>query len=841
MTTARAYDGARPTAMLDHRPLLCLAIAVVACGDNAQERFPIAPVEVVVDDMGVPHIYAQNDADAFYGAGYQVAVDRLYQIEMLRRRALGRVAEVLGDARLQEDMMARTFDLPRYGRADAHATRRADPERARLLRAWVAGINARIAEVRAGVVPLPFGFGATEHDFLPEPWDEDDPYIILKGANLVMDKTIEFELAVTILQIVYPDVMAAIQLPRPAHPVFASPPEDRPASPAHAAPVGAPSRPGAVSDADARRAFAALARAFALVRGSGSNSWAIDGRFTATGRPLMAGDPHLSFSTFGAPYPMQIDSRDAGGTYDVAGFAYPGTPGIALGHTREVAWTATSAFADVTDVWQVQRVAGGVQLGGDVASVVHRTETIVVRDAGAPAGVGHEVMLDVEDVPGHGILLPPELLPIAVGGPYLVDWTGLAPRPQRWFMELNRVASLDDFEAAVSRMHEMMFNFVAADASGIAYRVGIEVPARAIGPGHEPWHAMDGGDPQSLWTAARLAPDQLPHSRAVQRGWIATANNDPLGFTADGWLDDDPWYYGAFFDPGFRASRIEGELARLTARGALTVEDMRALQLDTHSTLADDLVPLLAQAHARIGSDPALAEFADQPELDAVVQLLAVDWDRRMVRDSRGALVFNAFLHYVASEMLESAIPAAYSFATGLAMIVVLKIAVQVARGDFPDADKYVAGGRDAALLRAARRTAAWLDQRFGSVAASPAYGTIKVTDFDGAFGFDMPVFAVPADGGEDTIQVAQQLSFAETGRWATSYVSVERSIFTFGADGTAELWASYPVGNAADPASAQTAAANADFVDGRYRRLWFSRDEVAAHAVSRTVLPAAP
>ncbi|HSD89294.1 MAG TPA: penicillin acylase family protein, partial [Kofleriaceae bacterium] len=620
------------------------------------------------------------------------------------------------------------------------------------------------------------------------------------------------------------------------------PTEDRPASGSgeeHA--THAPLEMPMLSDDDTRRAFDGLARGLGLLHGSGSNNWAIDGRFTANARPLIAGDPHLGFNTFGAPYPMHIDSRDAGGTYDVAGFAYPGTPGIALGHTREVAWTATSAFADVTDVWQVKRVPGGIQLGTSVVPVVHRSEDVVVRDPGAAAGVGHTVTLDFEDVPGHGILLPAALLPLPVGGPYLVNWTGLAPRPQRWFMELDRVASLDDFDAAVGRMREMMFNFVAADATGIAYRVGVDVPVRDVAPGREPWHAMDGGDPRSLWTTARLPPEQLPHSRAKTRGWIATANNDPLGFTEDGRLDDDAFYYGAFFDPGYRASRIEAELGRLTSRGAVTVEDMKALQLDTHSTLADDLLPLLVEAHDRIASDPVFADLRDQPELDAVVHLLTVEWDRRMVRESRGALVFNAFLHFVASEALEPAIPAAYSFATDLEMIVVLKIAQQILRGDFPAANAFLAGGRDTVMLRAARRTADWLDERFGSVAATPSYGTMKVTKFDGAFGFDVPLFAVPTDGGEDTIEVSQQISFDESApRWTTSYVSVERSICSFGDDGIVDLWASYPVGNAADPTSAETTSANDDYVNGRYRKLWYRRADVDAHAVSRTVLPAA-
>jgi penicillin amidase len=822
-------------------PVAFVSIAVASCNHDGTEvsPLPVSPVEIVVDDQGVPHIYAKSDADAWFGAGYQTAVDRLYQMEMMRVQALGRVSEVIGERGLERDTLARAFDLRRHARDDAAATRAADPERASLVRAWVAGINARVDEVRSGRVARPYGFRREELDFLPERWDDDDPYVVLKGANLVLDRTIEFELAVTLLEAVYPDAMRSIDIARPSRAVFGLPPEDRPVKTPGAAPRSEAQRPASapVSPDAARRAFEALGRFASLARGTGSNNWAVDGRFTASGRPLVAGDPHLSFDSFGAPYPLHIDSKSAGGTYDVAGFAYPGTPGIALGHTRKVAWTATSAFADVTDVWQVARDGDGVRVGDRTVPIQPRTERIVVRDAGARAGVGRVEAVDLEDVPGYGVLLPGRLLPLPIGGPYLVAWTGFRPRPARWFMELNRVESLDDFDAAVLRMREMTYNFVAADATGIAYRVGVEVPLRDVAPGREPWRAMDGADPKSYWTDARLSAAQLPHSRARARGWIATANNDPLGFTADGRPGAGPFYYGAFFDPGYRASRIESELARLTRRGGLTVDDMRALQLDARSPLADGLVPMLTAARERAASDPALADLRGA-DVDEVAGLLAA-WDRRMVRDARAALVFQAYLRFFASEALERTLQTAYGFATRLQVLVVFKVAEMVARGDFPAADKFLLGGRDAVLLRAARRTAAWLVKRFGSVAAAPPFGALKATSFDGAFGYALPVFALPSDGGEDTVQVAQQISFAEDATtWETSYVSVERSIATFGDDGVPDLWMSAPMGNESDPGAPGAVRAADDYVNGRYTKLHFRRAEVDAHARKRVVLP---
>ncbi len=813
-----------------------------ACGSHGAGGggFPAQPVQIVVDDEGVPHIYAHSDADAFYAAGYQVTTDRPYQVEMLHRMALGRLSEVVGPDGLSRDELARTIPIAQWGHADADLTRRTDPERARWLEAWVAGINARVDEVRSGKVPVPFGF--REHDFLPERWDDDDAYIVLKGANLALDKTIDFEIAVTILTLVYPDAMNSIQLLRPAHAVFALPPEDAPPdTPASGPPEGSGMlRPGVLPD-QARQLFDALSVWGTLPRGGGSNNWAVDGRFTQSGRPLIAGDPHLPFDSFGAPYPIHIDSRDAGGSFDVAGFAFPGTPGVALGQTNRIVWTETSAFADVTDVWQVQYEGGGVRIGDSVVPYSVRDENIVVRGMGAPAGVGETTLLEVHDVPGYGVILPSKLLPFPVGGPFLVDWTGLRARPVHWFLDLGRVQSLGDFESTVSSMKEMTYNFVGADATGIAYRVGVDVPARNVAPGREPWRAMDATDPMSLWTGAMLPPEELPHGRAETRGWIATANNDPFGFTGDGTVDDDPWYYGGLFDPGYRAHRLSEELTRLTAQGGLGISDMQGLQLDVHSTLADDLLPLLSTAHDHIATDPGLASFQSQPELEALVALL-LGWDGRMERSSTGALAFQAFLHELASEVLEKPIQSAYQFAIRLETLVVLKIVQMAARGDFPQAMKYFVGGLDATLLRAAERTAAFLDARWGAVANAPSYGSLKTTNFDGAFGYGMPVFHVPTDGGEDTVEVAQQISFDESAsEWTTDLVSIERSVADFADDGTPRLWVSYPVGNVADPMSPETQSANDDYVNGRYRRLWFTRDEVDAHTAARITLPAAP
>lgn len=819
-----------------------LLVALCACSgcskDEAPERLPRAPVEVLVDDMGVAHIYAQSDRDAMWAMGYREATDRLYQMEMLRRFAQGRLAEVLGDSALPRDKLVRAFDLPRWGHADAEATRAADPERAELLEAWVSGINARVAEIRSGDAPRPFGYRPTEHDFLPEPWTDEDPYVVLKGAGLALDKTIEFEIALTLLERLYPDAMRSVDVTAPAREVFSVPPEDRP--PAAGAPpppsnVSKPASAGRIDPVAARAAFAALDRMLgAMPRASGSNNWAVAGRFTANGKPLIAGDPHLSFDFFGAPYPIHVSSKAGGGTFDVAGFAYPGTPGIALGHNDRVAWAATSAFADVTDVWEVKRSGDdAVVIGGAAVPITKRTEKIVVR-----GGAVEEI--DYEDVPGHGVLLPGDILPIPIGGPFLVRWTGFVGRPARWFMELNRVRSLDDFEQAVDRMREMNYNFVAADATGIAYRVGVDVPVRGpIGTERRPWTVLSGDDAESEWKSSMLERSQLPRGRASTRGFLATANNDPFGFTQAPGPASAPYYYGAFFDPGYRASRITDELARLTARGKVTIDEMKSLQMDTRSTLADELTLALGAAHARIATDAALAEMKGDAALDQLTKLLAEGWDKRMTRDSKGALAYQAYLHFLLAEVLKDDISLGYDFALKLETVFVAKVAAQAVLGRYPNGDRVVQGGRDLVMLRAAKKTAAWLVAQNGAVDAAP-YSSRKMVRFDDALGYGVPLSSVPTDGGEDTICVSQNISFSEgKGPWLSSYVSVERTVAGFGDDGVPEAYVQFPFAGPADPDSAESKAATSSWVDGVHRKLPFRRAEVESRTARRETLPA--
>jgi len=817
---------------------LCLCV-LSGCGEDErlsnEGPLPSAPIDVVMDDHGVPHIYGATDRDAFFGAGYMIASHRLLQIELARRRAYGRSAEVFGVERLEDDELARLFDWRSAGQRAAEMTARKNPEEWSIMRAWVAGVNRRIDEVLSGQAPKPFGFA--ELGLEPEPWRQEDVLVLAKMVGFGNDLSLDFEVMVSLAEKLLPNLVPKVPLVMPAHAVFSVPPEDLPAG------VGAPQQafvasgahPGIARSASARSAR--LWRSLASLRVGGSNNLAIDGRFTDNGRPILAGDPHLPFDFPGLFYALHINSRDRGGSFDVAGFSFPFLPGVSIGHTSALAWSPTTAFADVMDVWEVPvQDESSVLIGGKPVAISVRDETIVMRKPNEPVASGSEETYEVRDVPGYGVLLPDDIAPIPVASPghaLLLRWTGFDVTGPSRLLGLNRARALDELDHAVDLQTGLNFNMLAANADGITYRVGVDVPRR------DPqqvaaWKVMDGSDPGTLWSGDILSRDQLPHARAAERGFIATANNDPFGFTENGRLDDDPWYYGAFFDPGWRAKRLTDELSRLSKQGNVSVADIRALDTDVHDNLADDLMPLLDAAWKKATTEPALAKYAGDARLVKLMQLLD-GWDRRLVRDSAGAVAFTAFAHFVASSALQDDLTLLYGSVLDLEKIFVFKLALLALRGDFPASAQVIQGGRDAVLLAALERTVTeFLEPRFGGVDAKYRYGDLHVSDFDDALGAGFEWGESPSDGGETSVNVSPHSwmdGSALAQRWRSGMGPILRLVVSFDEQGTPHMLYDFPLGNVADPASPHSSDMTTTWVEGTYQSMYFTKADVDAHA----------
>jgi penicillin amidase len=822
-----------------------------------QPEFPglSADVEVLVDSLGIPHIYGQTDTDAFYGAGYMMAHDRLFQMELLRRRALGRWAEVMGESRVGDDEISRLFNFRDLGRRDYESLDEESHEAFTLVVAWCAGVNRFIEQVEEGEEPLPYGFGPDELDFAPERFHPSDLIAVSRLAFFSTSNTLEVEILASMVRDFLPDAWNAIQFVRPFHDVWTVPPEERPETAPFAPAPAPPARPGR-SD-PARRLpdgvelgdlVAGLHRRFEPFRLVGSNNFAIDGRHTENGRPVIANDPHLMLEVPNVFYALHINSADGEGTFDVAGFTLAGSFGVSAGRNDRLAWTVTTAFGDVMDVWEVVESGDDISVGSRTVTPVERVEPIIVRQDGGPAGEGRLERFEVLDVPGYGVLLPDDIAGIPFlrrNHHWLMNYTGFESfRGADALLLLQRARTLDEFEAAIDGVAGLGFNFVGATAEGIAYRVGLHVPDRGDPASMQPpYLVMDGSDDASYWTGAVLPTERLPHGRAPEQGFLATANNDPFGFTADGDVLNDPWYYGGLFEPGFRARRLQDELERLVARGGVTVDDAVALQLDVHSTLADSLLPRLAEAWSRVGTDADLAEF-DDPDIEMLVTAIIDGWDREMRGGSPEAVVFRAFCHNLAAEVLVDDIGLVYGSALSMPIgaIFLLKIAGMAVLGLYPDGDAIVQQGADRALLEAMARTRDWLIDRFGGVDPGLySYGEVAGMYLGHDVGDEYDIGFVPVDGSDDTVANFPTALAGEPGeeRWAAELGPVMRIVSSFGDDGAPESVVAMPLGNSGVPSSPHFDDLLPGFVAGEHRPLPFRRAEVEAAQEERIVLEA--
>jgi penicillin amidase len=818
-----------------------------------------ARVEIRIDTRGIPHIYGETDTDVFFAAGYQVATDRLFQMDLLRRRALGRGAEVLGEGKVDEDRISRIFRFDRWGRLDAERLKTDAPEEYRLFVAWVAGVNRRIDEINAGTAPLPYGFG--ELGYKPEKWDNADPLVIGKMVSFGNSNVLEYEFLATVVSRLAPDVLEAIQLPRPGWATFTLPPEDRPSSDGGAP---APAQPGSASGQGAKdsskvagrkpmpaNTAAELHRLIGALRGfhvAGSNNWAVDGRFTEGGSPLIANDPHQPLQSPSVMYALHMNSADAGGNFDVAGFGFAGVPGVQLGHNRKIQWAATTGFADCMDLYAV-RVADDmktISIGGKDVPVVWRDEVIAV--AGGPSKT-----YTVGDVEGYGVLpggaLPLEQgLVVDVGRQLLVNWTGFKPTVEALaFVGMGRAQNIAEWEEAVELIEVGTFNWLAADASGISYHLNTDVPDRGTPNGREmPVRVVDGDDPGYVWTGAFLPPEKLPRSRAAETGFVVTANNDPFGFTADGVLSNDPWYYGAYYDPGYRSGRIEQRLKELTQTGGLTVDDMRAVQSDTHSMVADQLAPVLAEVFAKVETDPALAEFAGRPELATLTTLITETWNRRMERDQAGALAFHVWAHFLATRVFADDLGLVLGPVLDASPVYALKFTALAVTGVYPNADQVLQEGRDVLVLEALAQAAEWLTEEFGGVEPDRyTWADRHGTAFHNSYGGALDGGWHPTDGGEDTVNVSSSTFYAPDSttqvrdRFESEDGAVFRAVTRFAADGTPEQFVNFPRGNSGDPDSPHFADTLSDWIEDKYTYYPYRRAEV--EAATETVITLDP
>lgn len=285
-----------------------------------------APVEVIRDRWGVPHLYARDNRDLFLAQGYVHAQDRLWQMELHRRTGHGRLAEAFGPVALESDRFLRTLGFGRVARREAAALVGGARE---AIEAYCAGVNAFIAANR-GRLPVEFAILR----LAPRPWEPADVLVWGKVMALNLSENWAAELLrARIVAAVGPERAAALDWAYP---------DDHPLTVPAGARYGPALGERALEGAEAARPFAGGGDV-----AQGSNAWVVGGARTVSGAPLLANDPHLALQLPSLWYEIQL----TGGDYAVAGASIPGSPGVVIGHNARIAWGVTNGMTDVQDLY----------------------------------------------------------------------------------------------------------------------------------------------------------------------------------------------------------------------------------------------------------------------------------------------------------------------------------------------------------------------------------------------------------------------------------------------------------------------------------------------------------
>jgi penicillin G amidase len=517
------------------------------------------------DERGIPYIEAANEADLYLAQGYITASDRLWQMDLLRRTARGELSEIFGRATIEEDKRHRLYGFATIAEA---ITANASPTARAALNAYASGVNAYIESLNDQTLPLEFRL----LDYRPRPWRAADSIIIGKIFAETLSTTWHRDLIEAALADLPEERRAALQLSRSPLDIIVVGNDSHNSKTSNSLPSYAspPAEAGGVEMLDE------LSRSMETSRRSlervglyaediaASNNWVVSGKHTATGKPLLANDPHLQLS---APSIWYMAHLSAPGLR-VEGVTTPGVPGILLGHNERIAWGCTNLGPDVQDLYMEKfdkenPLRYMTPAGWREAEVRH--EEIKVRKSAADK-VTDTITYDVT-VTRHGpIIFEKDSVR------YALRWTALDKESfdLESFYGINRARNWEEFCKALSNYTGATQNFIYADVDGhIGYYGAGRIPLRKTGDGRLPY---DGATDAGEWTGF-IPFKELPHVYDPPSGIIVTANNRIVG-------TDYPYHLTHLWSSPYRARRIYN---LLTSKEKLTIEDFRRIQGDTYS------------------------------------------------------------------------------------------------------------------------------------------------------------------------------------------------------------------------------------------------------------------
>jgi penicillin amidase len=560
------------------------------------------PVRVARDRWGVAHIYAQNQHDLFVAQGFVAAQDRLFQMELWKRSGQGRLAEVIGQSELPHDVRAR---LLRY-RGDAEAEYKSySPDTKEILEAFTDGINAVIRDrKRPGGQGLPIEFLAA--GFEPELWKPED--CLNRMAAFSMTGNASSELA-------HAEALTAIGVEKATSLFVFDPPVSLDPAPGVSYEGLSPELLKDLVGSDRRLGLPAQGK-------EGSNNWTVSGKLTATGKPLLANDPHRILAEPSLRYIVHLVAPG----WNVIGAGEPALPGVAVGHNERIAWGFTIFGLDQQDLYlEEKNPANPQQYRGakDWENFRIEKETVGVRGS-APVSVELKFTR-------HGPVLWEDAHRALV-----LRWVGVEPGTAGYLgsLALDRATNWQQFEDAMKRWKVPSENIVYADVDG-----NIGEHSTGLAPRRENWTGLLPVPGSGAFEWSGYVPtEDLPHTYNPAAQYVATANHKmiPEGY---------PYKVGNEWASPERFERIRQVLDQArTSRRLLTVEDMEALQSDVVSIPAQQL-----QSQLRKVPNNAKDAYRN----------LILDWDCKLTRESAAAALYEVWISELRNALLEKRVPAA--------------------------------------------------------------------------------------------------------------------------------------------------------------------------------------
>ena len=615
---------------------ILITFTFTSCQDQAvDEEITIsglqAPVEILRDQWGINHIYAQNQHDLFFAQGYCAAKDRLFQFEIWRRQATGTVAEILGPRELKRDMGTRLFKFRGDMKTELNYYH---PDGEEIINSYVDGVNAYIDQIMAQPDSLPVEFKML--GIAPEKWTPD--VVISRHQGLLGNITQELDIGMAVAK-VGPDKVQELQWFHPKEPLLSLDPSIDASLLKHeildiyrafrqtikfdvsdiVLPEAVPTKELEETTAQKQRVldnqeFLSL----------GSNNWVIRGSMTANGHTIMANDPHRTIATPSLRYMAHLVAPG----WNVIGGGEPEIPGISIGHNEYGAWGLTVFRTDGEDLYVYDLNPEDLdqyKYQREWKNMIMIQETIGIKD-------NADTIIELRYTQ-HG---PVTYIDSVNAKAYAVRCAWLEPggSPYLASLRMDQAKNWEEFRAACNYSHIPGENMVWADAQG-----NIGWQAVGIAPIRENWSGLVPvpGDGRYEWNGY-LPIKEKPHLTNPDAGFFSTANQN---VTPD---DYERWEaIGFSWSDPYRGDRVNEVLS---SSNNFTMEDMRALQTDYLSIPARTLLAFLQP----ITLDTDLSQEAKK---------LLMDWDYILSPNSIPAAIYVAWEDQVKAQAEEQFIPIA--------------------------------------------------------------------------------------------------------------------------------------------------------------------------------------